>query len=217
MDKLARLDNAFTKAVEIINERLWSKKYFTSVHYLNNMGTFQKLLVSKNDLDINSLATYLVSANILLVQEEYIDLLPDDVLVILTIHELLHFFSANRAKNITGYKTDEFWPSSYNEGCTQWLALRLFYGDEYKEGLKSNFVYPKSVDSIDKLVDIFGEDVIFQGYFYNDLKMSSDLMDKSKKHIWVDIFINMGFSAEEHTFEDNIKHWQSLIDEYKRQ
>ena len=105
----------------------------------------------------------------------------------------------------------------YNEACTQWLTLKLFYdNDDFEQGLVSNFIYPESVRELNILISNgINEDVIFSGFFEANINVSTMLMNNEQKSKWVDFVLKMSTSLEERVASFEMEQLQQKIADSK--
>ena len=178
MDKLERLKKATGNVNRILQEKLPELPYFDNTNFNINAKTFKRSLVygQKISLD-NQLALYSSKLNTLLIDEENLtDNISDEQLELLILHELIHMASTNLENQTIGFES-EVLPITYNEGLTQWLTLKLYYGKEkLKEAISKNIIYPETVKKIDSVIEKYGENTIFNGFFESDINKNIDNM-----------------------------------------
>ncbi len=85
-------------------------------------------------------------------------------------------FSTDRDNNIIGYACGENL-RMFNEAATQWLALKVFNGSN----IKDNDNYIESVILFDQLVNKYGEEKMYFGFFKADFNLFINKFDEGEK------------------------------------
>ena len=196
------LNNASNKALSLI-KNLYDLKYFDKTNYEKNIKDLKTVFVDDN-IDNNNFISYSPDFNSILVNKPILSMgiIDEDFMCVQLIHELIHMASTNRKKNLTGF-SHEAVPITYNEGCTQYLALKLFYGDKLEDAIKNNPFYHDSVLTIKESIDTLGEEVIFNGFFNADLRKSVDSFSPKVLDKWIDYVMILDNSLEEKISKEN--------------
>lgn len=213
MDKIERLKKATLKVNEIISGRLPQLLYFDNVNINKNLSTFKRELLYGNDLLVNNqLAAYSSKLNSLLIEEEKVNEdISDEQLEILILHEYIHMASTDIENQVVGFESNVM-PVTYNEALTQWLTLKLYYGEEdMDKAIQNNILYPESVKMVDGLIKTIGEEEMFNGFFEADIKKNTTELPKEKKDIWLDTVLQLGSSEEERVSKNGLKQLEQKI------
>ncbi len=213
MDKIERLKKATLKVNEIISGRLPQLLYFNNVNINKNLSTFKRELLYGNDLLVNNqLAAYSSKLNSLLIEEEKVNEdISDEQLEILILHEYIHMASTDIENQVVGFESNVM-PVTYNEALTQWLTLKLYYGEEdMDKAIQNNILYPESVKMVDGLIKTIGEEEMFNGFFEADIKKNTTELPKEKKDIWLDTVLQLGSSEEERVSKNGLKQLEQKI------
>lgn len=213
MDKIERLKKATLKVNEIISGRLPQLLYFDNVNINKNLSTFKRELLYGNDLLVNNqLAAYSSKLNSLLIEEEKVnENISDEQLEILILHEYIHMASTDIENQVVGFESNVM-PVTYNEALTQWLTLKLYYGEEdMDKAIQNNILYPESVKMVDGLIKTIGEEEMFNGFFEADIKKNTTELPKEKKDIWLDTVLQLGSSEEERVSKNGLKQLEQKI------
>ena len=213
MDKIERLKKATLKVNEIISGRLPQLLYFNNVNINKNLSTFKRELLYGNDLLVNNqLAAYSSKLNSLLIEEEKVnENISDEQLEILILHEYIHMASTDIENQVVGFESNVM-PVTYNEALTQWLTLKLYYGEEdMDKAIQNNILYPESVKMVDGLIKTIGEEEMFNGFFEADIKKNTTELPKEKKDIWLDTVLQLGSSEEERVSKNGLKQLEQKI------
>ena len=199
MDKIERLKKATKNINKKFTEGLQKITYFNSANLNKNSVTFKRLLVKGEKISsAGQLALYSSKLNTLIIDEYNLnENISDEQLEILLLHEYLHMASTDLEKQVIGFESFAM-PMSYNEALTQWLTLKLYYGENFiKENLQNNQIYSESVIRIDSLIEKIGEENVFYGFFEANIDKNLKNMPKEFKSIWLDEILYLGSSNEE--------------------
>ena len=127
------------------------------------------------------------------------------------MHEYLHMASANLEKQTVGFESDAL-PVTYNEALTQWLTLKLYYGQEnMKEAIQNNVIYSESVTKIDAMIAKIGEEYVFNGFFEANIGKNTNELPKKYKGDWIDTIISLVKSNEEKTANLSLERLENNI------
>ena len=147
------IENITKDVNKIIINNVITLPYFNCNNYNNNIKTFKRTLITD--------------------YEQYADKLPpafynskDNTLYIghitfhpaLLFHEMIHMLSSDIDKNICGY-ADNMEHYYFNEAATQYIT-RKFYGNQ-----NDGNGYEEITDIFELMINKYGEDVMFNGYF----------------------------------------------------
>ena len=206
------LKKASDKAL-ILMGGLYNLPYFNKENLEKNIGGF-KFSLSDSELSNNQFARYIPSLNSICINEELLksELIDEDLTSILLLHELIHMASFNKEKNMVGFGHEAV-PVTYNQGCTEYLTLKLFYKDKIEEGINNDMFYPQSVRIIKNVVDALGEDKIFDGFFEADLKKNVDGFSPKVLDKWIDYVMEMDQSLEEKMSKESMMEAGSTLEE----
>ena len=212
------LKNASNKALSLLS-KLKDLKYFDNTNYENNIKDIKFTLVSEDDAKIfnnNQLALYHLDTNSIYVRESMLNssVLNEDFVCMLLLHELIHMASTNRKKNKNGFSHDAL-PITYNEGCTQYITLKILY-DNMEEAINNNTVYPESTKAIKDAVDSLGEEKMFDGFFSCDVRKHADNLNPKELDRWVDTIMVLTNSLEEKMSKESANLLQEREEEYLR-
>ena len=210
------LNTALSKAFDDIN-KLYDLPYFDKENFEKNKKDLQLILVNEDDgkfFGDDQAAMYLINNNSLCVKKSILNnyKVYEDALHALLLHELIHMSSTNVEKKRTGFDHDAF-PITYNEGCTQYLTMKLLYGDDIDKALEGNIFYPESTRFVKKIVDDLGEEKVFHGYFEADARKCVDAFTPKELDIWTDTVMKMSKSNEERITRDNMNQMKENVDE----
>ena len=198
-NKEFRLKNATLKVNEIIVNKLLKLPYFNNSNFNKNISTLKRILITDGPLlEEGQLAAYSSKTNSLYV--DYCNIcesISDEQLEILILHEYIHMASTDLKKQIIGFES-EIIPITYNEAITQWLTLKLYYGDEnLNKAIEKNIIYPESVKLIDSFIKDVNEENVLNGFFEANIKKNTTQFPKENKNKLFDIIIRLGNSQEE--------------------
>lgn len=213
MDKIERLKKVTLKVNEIIRDKLPRLPYFNNANINKNLSTFKRELLYGNDLLVNNqLAAYSSKLNSLLIEEEKVNEdISDEQLEILILHEYIHMASTDIENQVVGFESNVM-PVTYNEALTQWLTLKLYYGEEdMDKAIQNNILYPESVKMVDGLIKTIGEEEMFNGFFEANIKKNTTELPKEKKDIWLDTVLQLGSSEEERVSKNGLKQLEQKI------
>lgn len=199
MDKIERLKKVTLKVNEIIRDKLPKLPYFNNANFNKNLPTFKRGLVYGEDLlGNNQLAAYFSKLNSIFIDESKVNEdISDEQLEVLILHEHIHMASTDLENQKIGFESEAM-PVTYNEALTQWLTLKLYYGEENMDkAIQNNILYPESVKRVDELIKKIGEEDIFRGFFEADIKKNTTEFPKENKSIWLDTVLQLGSSEEE--------------------
>lgn len=216
--RIEKLQRALEIAMYKITKNAHNLSYFNSINYQKNIVSLKKGVISdKKVLSTNQLALYDAFSNSIIV--DFFELTNDinvEQLALLLLHELVHMMSTNRELNKMGYN-DASLPLTYNEACTQWITLKLFYdNNNFEQGLANNFIYPESVKALDKAINNgLNEEILFSGFFEANIHTSISLMNSEQKSKWLDLFLEMSTSLEEKISSSDMEQLQQKIDDSK--
>lgn len=199
MNKIERLKKITKNVNNKLIEKLQKLKYFNSTNFNKNIVTFKRFLISGEKISTDGqLALYSSKLNTLIIDEYNLnENISDEQLEILILHEYLHMASTDLEKQVIGFESEAM-PITYNEALTQWLTLKLYYGQKnIKEAILKNKIYSESVIRIDSLIEKIGEENIYTGFFEADIKKNLKQIPKEFKSILLDEILSFGNSNEE--------------------
>lgn len=208
------INSASNKALNMLI-KLYDLPYFDRKNYEENIKDFQFVLVNEDEeklFEENQIAMYHSGLNKILVKESMLNegLLDENELSIILFHELIHMASSNRKRGMIGFNHSAL-PITYNEGCTQYLAIKMFYEDNIDEGLLNNRLYPQSTLAIKNIVDLLGEEKIYRGFFSADARKEVDAFSPKELDVWIDTIISMDRSYEEEKSKENLNSLKNRI------
>lgn len=214
---MEKLRQATVNANKILLERLTQLSYFNNENFNKNIINLQRI-ITDNFLKGNQLLVYSAINNAIIFDESKIksEDIPLEILEILILHEYIHMSSTDLAKQIIGFESPSL-PIAYNESLTQWLTLKLYYGDKLEDALNTNFIYPESVRQVDKLIKELGEEVIYNHFFDADIQKNISELPQDKKDFWINTILNLSSSYEEQVSKENLEELQYDIEETKNQ
>ncbi len=216
--RIHRLEEATKRAYDIFYQEIVPAPYFNDTNFRNNLPTFDRVVITDDGLGVKNLfAFYDINTNKMLVNiTEIPEDISDDDLTVIVLHEFIHFLSANRKEQLMGFLTHDDTFLSLNEGCTQYLAMRLVYKERLKEALKRNIMYPKATACIAHFIDMGGSlDAVYSGYFTNDLKKTLSMLDASSKSLFIDMILSDQMLDEEKNAKMGLDAFQDQIDSVK--
>ena len=165
----------------ILTSKLSSMESFNSDNYNKNAWAFKKVLLDDvvylRDGVPFSDAYYAIAENTMYISKQNFS-------ATLLCHEMLHMASASREKNITGYASD---PNLlvFNEAATQWLTLSAFSPNAKVSNVpdgNKDYVYVTNL--FGELVEKYGEDKMYNGYFEADFdKFISGLSEEGRVEV----------------------------------
>lgn len=199
MDNIERLKKATQKVNKIVLEKLPKLPYFDNTNFNENVKTFKRDLIYGEKLTADGqLALYSSRLNTLFIDENNLDEnISDEQLELLILHEYLHMASTDTEKQIVGFESDAM-PVTYNEALTQWLTLKLYYGqDNMEKAIQNNIIYTESVKRVDSIIANVGEENVFNRFFEADIRKNISELPKECKGEWLDEVLNLGNSEEE--------------------
>lgn len=199
MDNIERLKRATNNVNRILTEKLPKLLYFNDTNFNKNAPTFNRNLIYGEKLSPDGqMALYLAKINTLIIDESNLnDSISDEQLEIIILHECLHMASTDLEKQIIGLESEAM-PITYNEALTQWLTLKLYYGQEnIEEAIQKNRIYHDSVLTIHSLIKKIGEEHIYSGFFEADIKRNSKDIPKEYRSEWIDTILDLENSSEE--------------------
>ena len=214
-DNKVILNNALSKAFKDL-DKLYDLKYFDKSNYENNKKDMGLILVDEENGKLfgkDQVAMYMPN-NSLCVKESILHnyKLDEEVIRTILLHELVHMASTNKEKGKTGFAHEAF-PLVYNEGCTQYITLKLLYGDEIDKGLSSNTFYPESTSFIRKIVEGIGEEKLFNGFFEAKPRKSVDGFTPKELDVYIDSVMAMSMCNEEQMALDNMNQMNNNVEE----
>ena len=214
---MENLRMATKNANKIVNENLPKLSYFNDVNFRKNAPNLKRY-ITKDVLDGNQWLIYLSSSNSMIVDESRLPHqdVPIEALQLLIVHEYIHMASTDVEKGTIGFESKDL-PITYNEALTQWLALKLCYGDKIEELLPVNFVYPESVKRVHELIKDVGEEVIFNHFFEANTKKNVSEIPKDKKDKWINTILELSTSYEEKLSKSSMDILHEKINETKQQ
>ena len=199
MDNIERLKKATQKVNKIVLEKLQELPYFNNTNFNENLKTFKRDLIYGEKLTTDGqLALYSSRLNTLFIDENNLDeIISDELLELLILHEYLHMASTNQEKQIVGFESEAM-PVTYNEALTQWLTLKLYYGQEnMQEAIRNNIIYPESVKRVDSIIANVGEENVFNRFFEADIKKNISELPRGCRNEWLNQILFLGDSEEE--------------------
>ena len=193
------INRAYNKASELI-KKIYNLEYFDKTNYEKNIKDLGFSIINddNNYLFTETIAVfYSPQENKIFIDESLMNegLLSEEVMGVVMLHELLHMASTNRKNYKSGFNHKAL-PITYNEGCTQYLAIKLYY-DDLEKGIETNSFYPESTKAIKHIVDLLGENKIFNGYFTADPRKAADGLSPKELDTWVDTIMVLQNSLEE--------------------
>lgn len=215
--RIHRLEEATKRANAIFYDKITKAPYFDDTNFKNNLPTFERMVVADGLGVKNLFAYYDINSNKMLVNITEIPKdISDDDLTVIVLHEFIHFLSANRDKKFMGFLTGDDTFLALNEGCTQYLAMSLVYGDRLTEAISRNIMYPKATACIANFINNGGSlEAIYSGYFTNDLKKTLASLDPAHKSLFVDMILSNQMLEEEKNAQTGLDAFQSQIDSVK--
>lgn len=208
---------ATKNANKIVNEKLPQLPYFNDVNFRKNAPNLKRY-ITRDVLEGNQWLVYLSSSNSMIVDESKLPHqdVPIEALQLLIVHEYIHMASTDVEKQVIGFESKDL-PITYNEALSQWLALKICYGDKMEELLQVNFVYPESVKKVHELIKDVGEEVIFNHFFEADIEKNLKEMPKDKKKKWIDTMLDLSCSYEESLSRTSLDILHSKVNDTKQQ
>ena len=210
------LNSITAESFEDLN-KLYNLPYFDKKNLEKNKKNIKFILIDESDgkfFSENQSALYMNVDNSMCIKKSvlYSDVLNKDDLHTLLVHELIHMASSNTDKKKTGFAHKAF-PITYNEGCTQYLTLKVLYGEDIDKALENNHFYRESTKFIKKIVDDIGEEKLFNGYFEANPRKSVDGFTPKELDKWTDTVMEMTRSREELLANNNIEQFKNNINE----
>ena len=137
------INNASKKALECI-KKLKDLKYVNLENYEKNIKDFGFCFIDESDTTIFSeleFAWYIPSMNKIALKESIIKMgyINEEYLTILFLHELVHLSSTSRETGIIGYE-NSIMTITFNESCTQYMALKLYYGENLDNKIDNSLI-----------------------------------------------------------------------------
>ena len=216
---MTKLNSATSRALELL-DKLRTLSYFDSTFLDNNLKTLRKATVSNEDgisfFTASQAAVYLSSINSLLLKDELLDMreINEDALTLIILHELIHMASTNLETQVIGYSNSAL-PVTFNEACTQYLAIKVMFEENMDQGLSTNFIYPESTLKIKALIDEIGEEALYRGFFKAEVINMTNNMDKEAKSKWIDTIFEMFYTNEEKVSTSGVNNFNNTVEEYK--
>lgn len=214
---MEKLRKATLEANKIVNQKLPQLPYFNDVNFRKNAPNLKRY-ITNDVLPSNQFVVYLSPSNSIVVDESKLphEEVPIEALQLLIVHEYIHMASTNVKDQIIGFESKDL-PITYNEALTQWLALKLCYGDKLEEAIQTNFVYPESVKKVNELIKAVGEEIIFNHFFESDIKSNINEMPIDKKSLWIDKILELSTSREEKLSASGLQELQDKVDAVRTQ
>lgn len=210
MNKEDKLKSATSIVNNIIEKSLLNLSYFDNTNLMCNSKTLKKLIVEdgENFFSDNQIAIYLSRINTLAIDSKLInENITVEMLALIILHECLHMASFDSNKEIIGYENEAL-PITFNEACTQFLALKLMH--EY--GIKiDNFMYVDSVDLLNKMLLDIDEEILFSGFFKADLKLMLKNLTSEKKSKFIDYILQFSQLSEEKKSLEGINNFNDKL------
>lgn len=210
MNEIEKLKSASIIVNNILNTNLSHLSYFDNTNLMRNYQTFKKVMIEdgENFFSGNQIALYISKTNTLAIDSRLInENITIEMLVLILLHECLHMASFDSNKTIIGYENEAF-PVTFNESCTQFLALKLMY--EY--GIKiDNFMYVDSVNLLNKMILDIDEEILFSGFFKADLKLMLGKLSNEKKSKFIDYILQFSESIEEKKALEGINNFNDKL------
>lgn len=212
---MENLRMATKNANKIVNENLPKLPYFNDINFKKNAANLKRY-ITKDVLGGNQWLIYLSSSNSMVIDESKLPHqdVPIEALQLLIVHEYIHMASADVEKGVIGFES-KYLPITYNEALTQWLALKICYGDKIDKLLQVNFIYPESVKKVHELIKDVGEGVIFNHFFEADIKKNVSEIPKDKKDKWKNTILELSLSYEEKMSKSSMDILHDKINETK--
>ena len=220
------MENIYKKNLEIIDKSIKRSfdllkglnklKYFDKTNFEKNKESLSIVHISdENDLimfEDNQVVLYVCETNTLYINDSllYNQLLDEDLICMYILHELMHMASASIEKNVVGFMFETM-PITYNEGCTQYLTLKLLFDNNFENAIKNNTMYPQSVITVKRAVDLLGEETVFNGFFEASLKKAVDGFSPKVLDEWIDYVMELSNSLEEQIAISNIDSLESKV------
>ena len=144
------LKRATSKATQDVL-KLYDLPYFDKKNYEENKSTLKFILALGDEgefLSDDQVAIYVASTNSIYLKDSLLHktLIDEEVLRMILLHELIHMASTDRKKGRVGFETDAF-PITYNEGCTQFLTLKVL-----DKKIEENIMYPESTKYVKEVI-----------------------------------------------------------------
>lgn len=210
MNKEDKLRLATRIVNSIIENHLFNLSYFNKENLMCNSKTFKKVIVEdgKNFFSDNQIAIYISKTNTLAIDSRLInENITIEMLVLIILHECLHMVSFDSNTAIIGYENEAL-PITFNESCTQFLALKLMH--EY--GIKiENFMYVDSVSLLNKMIKDIDEETLFSGFFKADLKLMLGKLSSEKKSTFIDYILQFSQLSEEKKSMESINSFNDKL------
>ena len=215
---MSTLKEASTKALELL-KGLYDFKFFNKDNYEKNIETFQFVLVEEDETKLFSegqFALYVAKTNAIYVKEDMLRMgvIDKEQVTKMLLHELVHMASANRKRNRVGFN-HEASPITYNEGCTQYLTLKLYDKENFDKEIENNIMYPQSTKIVKECVDDLGEETIFKGFFEANLRKSVYGFSPKTLDRWIDYVMKLSNTLEEKISKENNERLVNKIEEAK--
>ena len=204
--------NAYNRATQLVT-KIYDLSYFDKTNYEKNIHDFEPVLVTEKDSKLfgqNELALYYPIINKLCIQESLLHegVLNEDITCLVMLHEMLHMASTNREKQETGFN-HEAYPITYNEGLTQYLALKIYY-DNIEEAIKNNIIYPESTTYVKKIIDELGEEKVFNGFFKAKARESVEKFSPKELDKFTETIMALTNSLEEKQSKENLNNFEQM-------
>lgn len=209
------LKRATSKATQDVL-KLYDLPYFDKKNYEENKSTLKFILALGDEgefLSDDQVAIYVASTNSIYLKDSLLHktLIDEEVLRMILLHELIHMASTDRKKGRVGFETDAF-PITYNEGCTQFLTLKVL-----DKKIEENIMYPESTKYVKEVIDSLGEEKIFNGFFEAKPRKSVDGFTPKELDNWIDTIMALTRSLEEQRAKEGIKTINDQIEEYRNE
>lgn len=197
---MKRIEELYKLAEKKIKENIETKLYYDKTNRERNKKTLKKVILTDTLLREDEFAFYLQSINTIAVQEACIRNVNKEKLLLILIHEIIHMHSYDSTKQTMGNEFQAL-PKSYNEACTQYLALKALYGENIDYG--KNFIYPESVKLLVELMNYIPEEIIFKGFFKANVKESTDAMTSEQRKVFIDYILHRFSNTQEEHARQN--------------
>ena len=201
------LKESTTRINDILENKLFNYPFFNNTNYEKNIKTFKKVICDDASYLLNSPAVYFSSINTLVVNLRVInqETITVEALTTLLLHEIIHMASTNLDNLNIGYISNNGgYPKIYTEAATQYLTLKLLYGDNIEEAINNNYIYPEAVKLFSKMVDEVGEEVVFNGFFEADPNKHREELPMDRLLVWGNYILQM-VNLEEQAYCDDIE------------
>ena len=215
MDKFESILKESTARINnVVDNQLLKYKFFKDTNFKKNIESLKKVLCDDATFMLSSPIAYFSKSNLIVVNTLAInqETITVEDFSMLYLHELIHMASTNRDNNNIGYiSSDNGYPKIYTEAATQYLTLKLLYGDNLKEAIDKNYVYPEAVKLFSKMVEEVGEEVLYNGFFEADPNKHRKEIPFDKILEWGNLLLQMIDLDEQSYCEELDKSYEEAI------